>query len=167
MAHGHRDDPVCDGCHGNRYQESRPVDSYLAHAARRPDVGKEFVEDLGEVVGVFGTHKQGVDHDGVAQPGSSGTQDCLAVEQRLAGLFLDRGTRGLACCHVDSGCPGHVDRIASLHRVAVHGDCGASGVGDDLFGHRMGSCLGRFALKPSPACTSAHRWRLRRPEDPW
>jgi len=29
-----------------------------------------------------------VDHDGVAQPGSSGAQDCLAVEQRLAGLLL-------------------------------------------------------------------------------
>ncbi len=45
--HGHGDDSVRDGHHGHRHQEPRPVDSYLAHAARRPYVGKEFVEDLG------------------------------------------------------------------------------------------------------------------------
>jgi hypothetical protein len=38
---------ACDGHHGDRHQEPRPVDSYLAHAARRPHIGKEFVEDLG------------------------------------------------------------------------------------------------------------------------
>ena len=40
-------DSACDGHHGNRNQEPRPVDSYLAHAARRPNVREEFVEDLG------------------------------------------------------------------------------------------------------------------------
>jgi hypothetical protein len=27
---------ACDGHYGDRYQEARPVDSYLAHAARQP-----------------------------------------------------------------------------------------------------------------------------------
>jgi hypothetical protein len=82
---------ACDGHHGDRYQEARLVDSNLAHAARRPHVGEEFVEDLGQVVGILGTYEQGVDHDGIAQPGSGGAQDGLAVEQGLAGLLLDRG----------------------------------------------------------------------------
>ena len=45
--HGHGGGSVCDGYHGNRHQEPWPVDSYLAHAARRPYVGEELVEDLG------------------------------------------------------------------------------------------------------------------------
>jgi ABC-2 family transporter protein len=57
---------VGDGHHGNRYQNPRPVDTQLAHAARRPHVGEELVEDLDDAVGVFGSQEQGVDHDGVA-----------------------------------------------------------------------------------------------------
>src|SRR5262249_34077602 len=62
--------------------------------------------------------------------------------QRLAGLLLDRGARELAGGHVDAGCPGHVDRIAGLHRLAVHGGLRRLGGGDDLFWH---------VLEPSPA----------------
>jgi hypothetical protein len=36
------------------------------------------------------TQEQGVDHDRVAQLVSTGAKDGLAVEQRLADLFLDR-----------------------------------------------------------------------------
>jgi hypothetical protein len=77
----------------------------LAHAARRPHVREELVEDLDDAVGVLGPQEQGVDHDGVVQLGATGAQDRLAVEQRLAGLLLDRGPCQLAGRHIDTDCP--------------------------------------------------------------
>ena len=49
-------------------------------------------------------------------------------------LLLNRGARELTGSHVDPGCPGHVDRIAGLHRLAVRGRLRRLRGKDDLFG---------------------------------
>src|SRR5438874_13237012 len=53
----------------------RPVDTQLAHAARRPHLREELVEDLDNTVRVLWPQKQGVHHDGVAELGATSAQD--------------------------------------------------------------------------------------------
>src|SRR4051812_2061382 len=132
---------VCDGYHGNRNQDSWPVDSQLAHAARRPHVREELVKDLDDAVGVFGSQEQGMDHDSVAQLGAPGAQDRLTVEQRPTGLLLDRGSRELTGRHVDSDRSGNVDGVADLRRLAVARVFRCLRGGDDFSGHQVRSCL--------------------------